>query len=511
MGAIAALLQPGIFRVRPAELRVRELRTLAVCVSEERSMRIACVDKSAADRLALLEILDDCFALCRSAIGHVTIFQPFPVSKEELLVSTQPDAVMVGPKFAADEAFLLCRDLRRANPVLPILVLVEPSIQSFSTMQRFEGVSSGVFAAEQEAARIVHCLCAIAGRRKQVSRSGKLITLRGVKGGVGTTSLAGGFAHAAQAQGLSAIVVDLSATGAFLLYMLTTKRQSSEYASLLLDSVVPDATAAQRCVTQVPNGISVVLPPSGGTEVRERWLRDANRFEITLTMLEFLAERFDLVIVDLAGTEGVLPYALSCRAAINVLVSSHDPASVHLLGEQRNALLQLPGTAALEVIINEVNPNGLPDEDIVDFLCVHCNLTPAEVRLTRIPHDMHGRAWIGTGNSFYTEATRFTQRRLEAVVGAIAGVRSAESPFTSEAGFMAALKRIAAAGKSKRLRPGKDKSIPLLMPPELAQVPVQIAGENRVSIESRDSPDGIEHSISVESLYQPPTLLTERQ
>lgn len=378
-------------------------------------MRIACVDSTAADRVALQKMLDRCCTECRTSIGHLSLIQTYPATKEEVLVNAAPEVIAVGSSFSIEEAYAVCRDLHSAHPAVPLIVFLSPERYSLRSLRRFGNVSDEVFSTEDPSIRIIHKLSSFDTEDAR-GKGGKLVTVVGVKGGVGATSVVSGLAHAAEAVGKKAVVLDLSAASVFAYYMSAQRWQSADYAAALVDGVSPDKTLVERCLTTAPNGISILLPPSGGSEVRDLWLRDATHFVVTLSMIEILMDQFDIVLVDIAGVEGVLQFALQCRADSKLLVTSNDPASVHLLNTMINKLAETPGEGDIQVLINNSNERGLSYDDVLDFLYYNKHFEEDMVLPNPLPFDLCARNWIGTGNSFYTEGAKNVQKILEAIL-----------------------------------------------------------------------------------------------
>ena len=375
-------------------------------------MRIACLDLHAAGRLALQTLFDDSFEHCRSTIGHISSFEPFPCTKDEALLNSAPGAFSVGSSYSLEDAYTLCRELRSAHPHTPILLFVEPTEYSLRTLRRFQQLTYEVFSVDETPIRIVHALSSILASQ-ETQASGSLVLVHGVKGGVGATSVVSGLAHAAEALAKKAVVVDLSANGVFSLYMGVQRWVSSDHAVAIHDRIAPDRRLVEKCLTTAPNGITVLLPPSGGTEIRERWLRQEDTFEVGLGIIEQLQSMFDVVLVDCANAEGILPFALRCRANARILVTSNDPASVHLLGTSVADYVECPGEGTLHVLVNHIFERGLDQDDVLDFLHCHKLFKPSMATMEPLPFDPRGRNWIGTGNSFYTESSKAVQQRLE--------------------------------------------------------------------------------------------------
>jgi MinD-like ATPase involved in chromosome partitioning or flagellar assembly len=383
-------------------------------------MRIVCVDASAADRVALQRHFDTVYEACREYLGHLNLADTVPASKEELLVSSAPELIAVGSAYSIELSFSTCRDLREAFPQTPIIVFLKAEAYSLRTMRRLERVSNEIFSVDEDPIRVAHKLISIS-RETAGKPSGRLITVSGVKGGVGATSVVSGIAHAAEALGKSSVVIDLSESASFSHYMAASRWQSSDFAAAIVDGISPDRSLIEKCITTAPNGINLFLPPSGGTDVRELWLRSSDRFEITLSAVEILQEMFDLVIVDMAGAEGVLHFALQCRAQGKLLVTSNDPASVHLLTTKLSKLVEIPGDGTVSVLINTLVEKGLTREDVLDFLYYNEQFSDEMATLAPIPFDERARNWIGTGNSFYTESPIEIQRLLESTARELLG------------------------------------------------------------------------------------------
>lgn len=375
-------------------------------------MKISCLDKTASDRIALQKYVDAAYESCRDVIGHLSLLETVPQTKDEVLFGSLPDAVVIGPKLAVEEAYAICRELGTKSDFLPVFVLLSSEAYSLRALRRFQRCSADVFAAADSPIRFIHRLCSIdSGVRS--AKSGKLIVIDGVKGGVGATTIAAGLAHAAEALGQRAVVIDLSKNGVLVQYMGAERWHSADYAAALIERLSPDRKLVERCVLAAPNGVAVLLPPAGGHEARELWVRDPRAFEFTLAVVEILRDLFDAILVDIAGTEGVLPYALQTRAEVRALVTSNDPASVDLLYRRLTEVTEIPGAGHVQVLISMMNRNSLSREDVLDFLYAHEAFEEWMCSVPAIPFDASGGEWIGTGNTFYTESAKGTQAVLE--------------------------------------------------------------------------------------------------
>lgn len=422
-------------------------------------MRIACIDKSAADRLKLERFLDDAFRECRRSIGHMNVARFFPSSKEEILVNSAPDAAIIGSVFGADAALLLARDISSVHPNLPVFVFLDPEEYTVRNIKRFEPYIREVFSISDVPSRFVYSLTSVTSR-EQAGQRGVLFAVQGVKGGVGVTSTVGAIAHAAQALGKNAVLVDLSQRGELSQFFLCDRWHSSEYATLITDKVIPEAEHLNKIIVTAKNGLPILPPPSGSGEMRELWLRDSTRFEVPLAMIDLLQERYDVVIVDFAGAEGILPFAIECRADVRLFISANEPGSVHMLTSRVDEF-DMPNEGVTRFLINKTNPQGLTHEDILDFIAWSPKFSEEMLYSEEIPYDAKAGLWIGTGNSLYTEGNNKLKEAIESLTRDALGMdeskkKSIKIPFSN------AIKAIASRVGQKEISFDRKERLPLL-------------------------------------------------
>ena len=397
-------------------------------------MKLACVDKTASNRLELQRLVSSAFDSSREVIGHLSAVDFLPTTREEILVGgslggidlkehTSFNAgcnswagVILGPGYAVEELFAVASEIRASSQAIPIFCFIPVENYSIRILRRLERITVEVFRTDDSPARVVHSI--LKSVSKPGSRpNGKLVALSGAKGGQGTSSIAVGIAHAAAAEGKSAIVVDLSKEGSLFHYLQCHKWQSSEYRTLLVDRLNPTKAFLERLIVEAPNGVKLLLPPAGGAEIRDLWIRSPHSFEISLSLIEILKEQFDLVIVDLAHSEGILPFSILTRADVRLLVALNEPAAVHLLSDQLTELRELPVLARTVVLLNLLVEHSLTPRDIEDFLSAH--ESASSIELLTLPRDESGANWIGTGNSIFTEGSRRLQTILRGLAEAL--------------------------------------------------------------------------------------------
>lgn len=381
-------------------------------------MRIASIDNSAAERVGLQKLIEKAYHECRDTLGHVSFPLIFPTTKDELLVNSAPDILVFGSGFSVERVLSLAKELKPNLEKTRFCFFLTPENYTLRNLQRLEPVSQSIFSTSDSLVRVVHTLVSHS-ETKSASLNGKLIVVSGVKGGVGATSVVAGLVHAAQAIGKKAVVLDLSEKSVFAVYMGCRKTQSSDYSAVLRDNILIDRSFINKCIAESANGVSVFLPPAGGPEIRELWLRDPQRAEISISIVEMLLEIFDLVIVDKASAEGLFPYALTCRAASRILVTSNDPASIHLLNIQLQDLFDMPGGGRNKVLLNLLDQRGLGKKELINILRFQTGGGRDDLDLAVLSYDARARNWVGTGNTFFTESSTVTQTLLEEMAFAL--------------------------------------------------------------------------------------------
>ena len=381
-------------------------------------LRIACIDREPADRIALSEYFDSICEQHRTSVGHISFIQSHPTSMQEILLTAAPDVFAVGPRMKLDEAYSMCAELHATFPSVPIFLFLQDHSFKLKTLRHFDHYCRQIFSECEVSSRVVYELLRLL-TRSQVEGVGSVVNIIGAKGGTGVTSLTTGLAQAVEALGYSSIVVDFSSYGVLPYYLACEKWVSQDYTTALTEGLGPDARILETTIVQAPSGIPILLPPAGGATVRNLWLRDADRFECSLALFDLCAQRFDVVLVDQAGVEGILPYALTCRADMTMLVTSNDPASVHLLGHVLTDVIDAPGSKKIQIIVNESLQHGLRFRDTVDFLGNFPSFVELLPTVEQIPFDSRGKNWIGTANSFYAESGKATRMALERLAGTL--------------------------------------------------------------------------------------------
>ncbi len=474
-------------------------------------VKLACIDRDRESQQALTQFLQSIYTSCRETMGHTLVPEFYPAFQEEVEINPAPDAVVVGWQGGVEASYRVCKSVKVAHPDVPIFVFFEDTDFSLRNLNRFQAVSDFHFKrSAEEPQRFIHQVNLRRGSGRHNAK-GKLVVVAGVKGGVGATSIVSGLAHAGDALGSKSIIVDLSAGSVFAFYAGAESLHSLDYRSALIHSQEPDLELVAKCTSQAPNGLNLLLPPmdgvsgrSDGSQLRELWVRDPERFETTLRIIELLQQMYDCVLVDLAGTEGVLSFALRARADTQLLVSSNEPASVHLLSRWFAALGAIGYAGRTRILINSTESTGISFRDVKELLSLSEYFEPEMASLPCLAYDKIAGRWIGTGNSFYTEGSRGTRRCLAAAYSQL--IEAAQSEVT--AGARPVMQRL--LGVFRRGFEARAESTPPALPqPDFssessAEGPLVRPSTAQAASSYADERELITQEIS--DLYTPPAL-----
>ncbi|MCB0360744.1 MAG: hypothetical protein KDD44_13945, partial [Bdellovibrionales bacterium] len=266
-------------------------------------------------------------------------------------------------------------------------------------------------------------------------------------------------------------------------FFAASRRVSADLATVIRERLTPDDATIRRGVEVAPNGIHLFLPPAGGTEMREMWLRDRDRFEVYLSIIDLLRDQYDLVIVDSARAEGVLPFALAVRATERMLVTSSDVGSVHLLSADLGAFLELPGSGKTRVIVSHGRRDGLTARDVADYLIESGTETRWVPEIASLPFDARGRCWVGTRNSIYTEGGKATRIVLDALAARCLKEEELGQPTTLDARTrFERIRELMFSSPSRRLE-AERRPVPMLALPN----PQEVTTDSLASAEIQDA------------------------
>ncbi len=454
-------------------------------------MNIACIDKDSASRLALQGFIQNCFDRCREKTGHLLLHKLSPLSLDEMLLSGNFDAFILGPSLGAHSAWNYARSIKARHPDLPCLAILEESDMGLLNLNKFEKADVPVIQTEDSIYRIVHAINGLDETKKKSKALGKVVFVEGSKGGVGVTSIISGLAHSSEEIDKKAIVLDLSPHSTFSNYLLAKRSFSLDLNLVIEDSLRIETKTIESSIETTLSGINVFLPPSCKSEVREKWLRNPDYLEYGLETVEILKEKFDLILIDGSGAEGILPFSLLSRSDLVLAVTSDDPASAYLLDQTLKKISSIPGSFKTHVVLNETSDTGLEVQDIESILKFSSRHNGIIFHGHPISLDKAAAKWPGTGNSFYTEGSNQTQRNLKEL---LEGLLNGKATSASRENTASQLDLLFGSVKNK-LRNFKQNSRALLPAPSELLSPFS---QNELQVDKK----GPQKSLSPEQLFQ---------
>lgn len=413
-------------------------------------MKIALFDTTAQKRLELQSYLDSIIRQTHELGGICHQWWTHPCSRQELLLQHSYQVAILGPGLTLDDAFNFARNLKSTHRSLEVIVISEQAQLSLRTLRRFDTIGVALHTQDEPPSRLVHSISLAATSNHQPA---KLIWLQGAKGGIGTTSIATGIAQAAVENGLRALLVDLSQCSTLASFLGLDDERSGEYAACLLDNLHVDEGLCKQCVIESSCGFDLLLQPAGGMDVRELWLRDELCFGKTIAMLEILGDSYDLVVIDSARQEGILPFALFARADIQVFVTSNSADSVFLTRKIIDSLPSPSASAERLLLINSLHHHSLTSNDILDSLCTSSNFEESFARLPSLTLDAPGQTWIGSRNSFYLHGSKALQHTLSCILKSMLSIEYDQDDHTTH--FPPLLTRLLSFWPSKASLEGK--------------------------------------------------------
>ena len=134
-------------------------------------MKLACVDKTASNRLELQRLIMDAFDCSKEAIGHLPALDFAPVTKEEILISglnfktaTKTNAegewsgIILGPGYVFEELFCVASEFRASSSTIAIFCFIPSENYSIRILRKLEKISVEVFRIDDSPARVVHSI-----------------------------------------------------------------------------------------------------------------------------------------------------------------------------------------------------------------------------------------------------------------------------------------------------------------------------------------------------------------
>jgi flagellar biosynthesis protein FlhG len=195
-------------------------------------------------------------------------------------------------------------------------------------------------------------------RNRAAGATLRVIAITSGKGGVGKTHIACNLALLAARTGRRVLVIDadLGLANADIVLGMDPHRHLGH----LLDGTVP----LQDVLAEGPEGVHVLAASTGVQELTR--LDDAQKLRL-VTALDFIEDRFDLVLVDCSAGIGdnVLFFAGAAQEVL--LVASSEPTSLTDAYATVKVLSQQAGVEHFQVVVNQV-PGDAAGRDVWEKL-----------------------------------------------------------------------------------------------------------------------------------------------
>lgn len=283
-----------------------------------------------------------------------------PLAPQELKFHATPHVVIIGPGLIEEEITTVSL-IRSQLADVKILALVPSDRHRIGSVEHLIRLGADDVIDAQASGRELLTRIVLLARRVERAKSGKLILIEGVKGGVGATSFTAAFAEILAQREKDVVVVDGDGMNRGLSRFLKCRPLINENLQLILDglrSSTPEFVAQTRTVVAAGEyDIGCVAPPSA----EERWSDpDGSWTRNFMSSLEVLDEAVDYVLVDVARLSGSVREALYGAADGIVFVATQDPACLPAVVERiKSCSAQIGSDVAISIVRNERDRDGI--------------------------------------------------------------------------------------------------------------------------------------------------------
>jgi pilus assembly protein CpaE len=286
--------------------------------------------------------------------------------------STDPDVVIV----VADESFArpvaVTQSLTLGDPTWTVVVLAERFERELVRQAMLAGARDVLVrtsSPEELRAALATARHADLARRGEAvaqagSTAGKIISLVGVKGGIGKTTTSVNLAVSlARESGRSVALVDLDLPFGDLAMMLNLRPTGSVMEALANPATLDDPDLLQRQLCQGPAGVQVLPAPLGASG------RNIESAQVG-PMLTRLAGLYDFVVVDTMGGFGEFTAAVLDSSTQTLMMTTPEGPTLRRteLGVRQLKAWSYPSTR-LKVVVNRASlKTGISMEEVSDIL-----------------------------------------------------------------------------------------------------------------------------------------------
>jgi pilus assembly protein CpaE len=350
----------------------------------------------------------------------------FGMSAISYAVETRPDIILLSLEEPAARPLQTAERLTQALPETPLIVVSSVTDPGMIRRAMLAGARDYLFKPLQ-AAQLLESVTTVleqleqrrrtqAGQVKAVGR-GTVVLVTGAKGGIGKTVVAVNLALGLRLQaGQSVVLVDADSTFGDVATMLDM-RPDRTIVELFPAADRLDRNTIQQYLTPHPTGLQVLAGPADGAG----W--EGVNVESLKKIIDLLAQVFDFVVVDTAGSFDRTVRSLAEVATLILVVTSGEVSSIRDTAGGL-ARLQMWGIdpARVKVILNRtVSGDGVKPADIKQGL--------GHDIFWEIPYDRAVGQSVQLGEPLVlNSAGSATARRMRELALRVAGLRRPAAP-----------------------------------------------------------------------------------
>lgn len=381
-------------------------------------------------------ITEEVAAMLHSVVNPTSFMAQVKLSSaspEELRFLTPPDLLILGTDLCTkekDTLAALCKSFPKVTKLASInshkedLYLIEELITlGIDEVHIGPWNPARLFATITKAAR---------GRRER--DGGRIITVVGTRGGLGTTTTAAALGCSATTAQDKVVLLDLDEESRSLSRFLRIRPLFNEPLELILQAAVPlreDTISQTQIAVEGFTEKLMVIPPA----------RECGHFvdlhhphaRILLNMLQTVHQSCDTLIIDSANARGTFLQGVLRISDVVVVAVTNDPALVPGAAEKLAFIIRSVSPQTGVVVANLCpTADGLPHRILIDEyqrLGLPENLTWLH---RPIPYCSKAKRWPGSGYTPFTHAGK-TYRRALVELSNLAGITTtaADSSYSS--------------------------------------------------------------------------------
>jgi Mrp family chromosome partitioning ATPase len=317
------------------------------------------------------------------------------LSPEEIKFHGGIEVCFVGPELINCDAAYIAT-LRKALPHQILICVLDSRTYSFGMIEQLGRLDVDDVLVDSASRDEFFRRLLLLTRKVTQKKSGQIVLVDAVKGGVGATFVAAGIAESYLNQGKRVCLVDTDVVTQDATRFLGCRPFVNEPLKLLLDQQrVVTSETVKECVFQVWDEETKLccIPPAAASD--QGTFSNPSVVRSFLSVLDTLRGLFDYVIVDAAPLIASARQTLAQVSSRVCLVVDRDPAGAYA---HRHALNILSGCCRsdteLLVVINDTKRGGLSNRNLLDDVLVAKDRSLTTVVM---PHQVRAGRWACSG------------------------------------------------------------------------------------------------------------------